>query len=305
MAVLLAGVMYPFARFAAKHHFPKGLAVILFYLALFGVIGLLLSLLIPVIINESRNFSSTFGGITWMNDGMNVLKEFSDRHGFSQGLRSSLNGLESQAPSTLRSIVTVVTSIFGGIAGFIIVLVLSFYLIVEDAALRKLFLNIIPLPYQEFVAQAGGGIIDKLGSWLRGQLVLGLIIGIMYFMGFTLIGLPYAILLAVFGGLLEFIPYVGPFIAAVPAVFLAFSDSPLKAGITLIVIVIIQQLENNIIVPKVMQKAVGLNPIVSIVAFMIGAKLFGVVGAIFAIPVATAISVAWSEGARFRREHVA
>ena len=139
---------------------------------------------------------------------------------------------------------------------------------------------------------------------MRGQLVLGLVIGVMYFVGFTLIGLPYAFLLAVFGGLLEFIPYVGPFLAAVPVLFLALTDSPWRAAIALIVIVLIQQTENNIIVPKIMQKAVGLNPIVSILAFMIGAKLFGIVGAIFAIPVATAISVVLTEGARFRQESI-
>ncbi|MDO8617948.1 MAG: AI-2E family transporter [Candidatus Uhrbacteria bacterium] len=304
IAILLAGVIYPFARWAAAHHFPKGLAVLIFYLLFFGLIGLILTLLIPIIVTESKNLVSTFGGsASWINDASNVLKEFSDRHGFSQNLRSSLDNLSATAPKTLGSLFGIVTSVFGGIAGFIIVLVLSFYLIVEDEAVRKLFLNIVPLRYHEFAVQAGWSIIDKLGSWLRGQLVLGLIIGTLYFIGFSLIGVPYALLLAILGGLLEFIPYVGPFIAAVPAIYLALSDSPLKAVVVLILIVIIQQLENNVIVPKVMQKVVGLNPIVSIVAFMIGAKLFGVVGAIFAIPVATAISVAWSEGMRFRREH--
>jgi predicted PurR-regulated permease PerM len=191
--------------------------------------------------------------------------------------------------------------VFNGVAGFLIVLVLAFYIVVEDDAIKTLFVNVIPSEYQSFATQVAVRVIEKLGDWMRGQLLLGLIIGVLYFIGLIAVGVPYPLLLALFGGLVEFIPYIGPFISAIPVVFLAFTVSPMHAGLALIVIVVIQQLENNVIVPKVMQRAVGLNPIVSIIAFMVGAQLFGMIGAIFSIPVATGLSVAISEYHRWER----
>ena len=305
VAVLLAGVMYPFAQWAAAHKIPKGVAVAFFYIILFGVLASVFSLLIPAIIDQSRTLASTFGDrASWIDSFTQSLRTFTEPSGgdWLQNVSSNVSGLEAQIQKVFGSALDFVAAIFGGIAGFFIVLVLSFYLVVEDSAIKDLFRHVVPPAYQDFCSQIAWGIIDKLGAWLRGQLVLGLIIGILYFIGFSIIGVPYALLLAILGGLLEFVPYVGPFLSAVPAVFFAFTVSPIRALVTMILILIIQRLENDVIVPKVMQKAVGLNPIISIVAFMIGAQLFGLVGAIFAIPIATAISVALTEIMRFRRE---
>ena len=138
---------------------------------------------------------------------------------------------------------------------------------------------------------------------MRGQLVLCLIIGLLSLIAFALLDVPYALLLAVISGLFEFVPYIGPILAGIPAALIAFTVSPTLGLATIGALVIIQQLENNLIVPKVMQKTVGLNPIVSIIAFLIGAKLFGVVGAIVSIPVAIAVEVAISEWNDFSRAH--
>jgi predicted PurR-regulated permease PerM len=301
-AMLIAGVVYPFAHWAEAKRIPKGIAVLFFYIVIFGVMALAFALLIPAILREVGQLLDAFGkNGTQFRDILSAVKQFAEQYGLQTNLQSNVANLQESLQGAASGLFNTLTSIFGGIAGFFIVLVLSFYMIAEEQAARNLFKNLIPTEYQEFAARLVQQMIEKLGSWLRGQLVLGLIIGTLYFIGFTIIGVPYALLLALLGGLLEFVPYLGPLIAAIPAVFLAATDSPLRAVATLVLIVIIQQLENNVIVPKVMQRAVGLNPIVSIIAFMIGAKLFGVVGAIFAIPVATAASVAIFEIVRFRR----
>jgi predicted PurR-regulated permease PerM len=212
-----------------------------------------------------------------------------------------LGGLQQYFGQSVQGVLGYLTTLFGGLAGLVVVLVLSFYLIVEESAVKTLFRNLIPNSYQELVSDLIWKVINSLGDWLRGQLILGVIIGAFYFIAFAIIGVPYPILLALFGGLLEFIPYVGPFIAAVPALILAASVSPLVLLLTLVAIVVIQQLENNLVVPKIMQRTVGLNPIISILAVMIGAQTFGVVGALFAIPVATATSVVISELLRRRQ----
>ncbi|MBU4332000.1 AI-2E family transporter, partial [Patescibacteria group bacterium] len=131
----------------------------------------------------------------------------------------------------------------------------------------------------------------KIGSWLRGQVILMIIIGILSYIGLLILGVRYALLLALFAGLMEIIPYIGPIFGAVPAVFIALTQSPIKGLLVIVLYLIIQQLENNLIVPKIMKRAVGLNPIVVILVILIGGKIAGIVGALIAVPVATAFSV--------------
>lgn len=304
IAFLLAGVIYPFAIWCSKHHIPKSIAVIIFYLLLFGLLALAFALLIPAVFDQTRLFLSNLGGTSenWLKQIVTSVANWSGRQALLQSLPANFTDVEGQLRQTLGSVFNTLVNIFGGIAGFIIVIVLSFYLIAEDTAVKSLFRNVIPNEYQEFATQVIWQMIEKLGAWLRGQFILGLTIGILYFIGYSVVGVPYPLLLALLGGLLEFIPYLGPFISAVPAILLALTISPARALVALVVIIVIQQLESNFIVPKVMQRAVGMNPIVSIIAFMVGAKLFGLVGAIFAIPIATAVSVVLVEGFWFRKK---
>ncbi|MBP9762112.1 AI-2E family transporter [Patescibacteria group bacterium] len=302
IAFLLAGVMYPFVRWMAAHRMPKGVSVLLFYFLLLGFLTLSFVLLIPAVAREigmlAGTYSQSFAWLAGLRDG---LQGVSDKYPLVHNLQTSLGGLQQYFGQSVQGVLGYLTTLFGGLAGLVVVLVLSFYLIVEESAVKTLFRNLIPNSYQELVSDLIWKVINSLGDWLRGQLILGLIIGALYFIAYAIIGVPYPILLALFGGLLEFIPYVGPFIAAVPALILAASVSPLVLLLTVIAIVVIQQLENNLIVPKIMQRTVGLNPIISILAVMIGAQTFGVVGALFAIPVATATSVVISELLRRRQ----
>jgi len=121
--------------------------------------------------------------------------------------------------------------------------------------------------------------------------VLMFAIFILTFLGLTVLGVPYALSLAIIAGLLEIIPYIGPMLSAIPAIIIAFTVSPLTGFLVLVLYVLIQQFENHIIVPQVMRRAVGLHPVAVILALLIGFKLGGVLGAILAVPVATAISV--------------
>ncbi len=302
IALLIAGVLYPLAVWAKAHRIPRGLAVIAAYFVLFGTVALLFALLIPVMLEEVRTFAGVHGGsLEWVSDLADTLKGLADRFALGD-VRSGLSGLLNQLPRSLGNILNAIVAVFGGLASFLIVLVLSFYLIVEEGAVKGVFRYLVPVEHQEFATQLVWQVVDKLGHWLRGQVILSLIIGILYFIGFAIAGIPYALLLSLLGGLFEFIPYVGPFLAAIPVIFFAFSESPWKALVAIIIIVVVQQLENNVIVPKVMQRAIGLNPIVSILAVWAGWELFKVAGAIFSIPIATALSVAVPELLRYRRD---
>lgn len=300
-AMLVAGVVYPFARWAEARRIPKGIAVFAFYLLLFGTISLLFGLLVPRIIEQMRSLVGSYQQAGWLFGDYTVWENLFTKVGMDGSWQGALDGLKDQTGRVIGGLFSTVGDVFGGFVTFFAVLVLSFYMILEESAVKNVFHNLVPAAYQDLASRLVWQMVDKLGGWMRGQLILGSIIGGLYFLAFWAIGVPYALLLALLGGLLEFIPYIGPLIAAVPAVILGLSISPTHALLALIATLVIQRIENDVIVPKVMQKTVGLNPIVSLVAFMVGAKLFGVVGAIFAIPVAMAVSVVLSEVMRSQK----
>ena len=143
---------------------------------------------------------------------------------------------------------------------------------------------------------------EKIGLWLRGQLVLCLIIFLMSWLGLSLLGVKYSLVLAVFAGVTEFIPYLGPFLGAIPAVFVGFTQAPYLCLLVIILYIVIQQTENLFLVPMVMKKAVGLNPVIVIISMLIGGTMAGILGILVALPVATAISVVFSDFVDFKNE---
>lgn len=305
IAFLLAGMLYPLTAWAERHKIPKALAVISIYILLFGIIALLFTLILPPLIEETKTIATAYGTSTvWLTNIINIIKDAADRFGLTANLINSLLGVQAQLQNGQGLLGTLMDA-FSAVAGMLLVLVLSFYIILEEEAVKKFFKDIVPKSYQEVMVNIIFQITYKLGEWMRGQLLLSLIMGVLYLAAFLAIGVPYPVLLALLGGVLEFVPYLGPILAGIPVVLLALTISPLHALIAVVAMLVFNQLENNLIVPKVMQEAIGMNPIVSILAFVIGAQLFGVLGALFAIPVATAMTLVWTELLNFqRRRHL-
>ncbi|MBU1179682.1 AI-2E family transporter [Patescibacteria group bacterium] len=292
VALILATLISPLSDWFAKKRIPRALAVLLIYIVLIGVLSMVLTLLIPPLVEQSGQLIQKLS-VYWddMVSRVSALKDLAVTQGWVGDAQDGLKSLQAGLPKALSGIFSTLSGFFGGIVTFILILVLTFYMVVEGDALKKFFKSIAPERYQPHLVGLMTRAQHKIGLWLRGALTLGLIVGIFVYIGLTILGVKYALVLAILAGLLELIPYFGPPIAAVPAVFLAFSQAPIKGFLVLALYVIIQQLENNILVPKVMQKAVGLNPVVSILSLGIGFKLAGFLGAILAIPVATAVGV--------------
>jgi len=292
VALIFASAVDPWVDNMERIKFPRWLTILLIYILLIIAIFLVVYLLIPPIAEQigqlANNFPDYFEKLGGALEG---VRNFSVEHGVMGELDQGLNAIKDNLSGALTSVFSTVAGIFGGIISFFVVLVITFYMTVEESAMKRTLTYILPSKYQPFTLQLINKVQKKIGAWLKGQLILSLILGIMSYVGLLILGVNYALILALVAAIGEFIPYLGPVIAAVPAVFLAFSQSPLKALLVLILYIIIQQIENNILVPKVMQRAVGLNPIISIIALLVGAKVAGIVGVILAIPVATAISV--------------
>jgi len=292
VSLVLASALGPWVDWMQKRKIPRVLGIAIIYLILFGFIITTLSLIIPPIASEvndlAQNFPQYFERII---SGVKVLKNYTIEHGLLDNIKDSLGTISSNLQGAAGSVFSTVTGIFGGIFSFFLVVVITFYMVVEEHAVRKIIWSLAPPKHQPYIMQLVNRMQSKIGLWLRGQLILSLIIFALIYVGLKILGVEYALVLALVAGITEFVPYLGPILAAIPAIFLAFTQSPMLALFVAILYYIVQLTENNIIVPKLMQKVVGLNPIVSIAVLLIGWQLAGVIGMVLSIPVATAISV--------------
>jgi predicted PurR-regulated permease PerM len=185
--------------------------------------------------------------------------------------------------------------VFQSIVSLLLIFVLAYYMVVEVESLKRLVRNIAPERYQPSIVGVITRVQRKLGDWMRAQLILSGAVAALTYVGLLIIGLPYALVLGLLVGVLELVPYAGPVIAAVPGIFLALSLSPFKAVLALAVYVLVQQAESHFLIPKVNQKFVGVNPIVSIMALLLGARLGGILGVLVAIPIAASITMLLEE----------
>jgi predicted PurR-regulated permease PerM len=290
VAVFFAAAITPLVDWLQRRKIPRPLAMIMIYAIMFLVISLIIGFLVPPISRQVNDIADKFPQYYhYVSEGFDKIKGSSD----SINITNLIGEVSGKASSGLLS---VLSSIFGGVVFFIVVLVIVFYMAVEEKAIEKIVESIVPDKHQADVTCLLYRIQDKLGQWLRNVLALGGIIAVLIFFILLPVMPRYALILALFAGLTEFIPYVGPFLGAIPAVFLALSiGSWFTVGYVIVAYTIVQQSENHFIVPRIMKRAVGLHPIVSIIAIMIGARLGQVlaigpvVGVLLAIPVATTI----------------
>jgi len=292
VSLVLASALDPLVSLLQRRKIPRGVGIILIYFILFITIGLVLYLIIPPIIRQVNDLSESLPYyLEKITFGFSALKEYTSQHGLFDNIKNSLGSFNSGLEKAAGGVFSTVSGIFGSIFSFFLVLVITFYMVVEENAMKKIIWSVVPEEYQPYTLRLVGRMQKKIGFWIQGQLILSVIIFALTFAGLSILGVNYALVLALIAGLTEFIPYLGPTIASIPAIFLAFTQSPMLALFVLVLYYIIQLVENNVIVPKLMQKMVGLNPVVSIVVLLVGFKIAGVVGAIMSIPVATAVGV--------------
>ncbi|PIR13306.1 hypothetical protein COV49_02690 [Candidatus Falkowbacteria bacterium CG11_big_fil_rev_8_21_14_0_20_39_10] len=292
VSLVLASALSPSVDWMQRRRIPRPLGIVFIYLTLLIIISSAVYLIIPPIIEQindlSKNFPYYFEKIMERLIG---FRDYALEYGFLDNIKTGLNAVSANLQTAAGGVFSTVTGIFGSIISFFLVLVFTFYMLAEKDAMRKIVWSVAPIQHQPYIMQLISRMQVKIGLWLRGQLILSLIIFILIFTGLKILGVKYALTLALIAGLTEFVPYLGPILAAIPAIFLSLTQSPMLALFVAVLYYIVQLVENNIIVPKVMQKVVGLNPIVSITVLLIGFKVAGVVGAVLSIPVATALSV--------------
>ncbi len=300
-ALFLASLIQPVADWAHEYHIPRGLTVIVSYIIGIGLLVMTITLMVPTLVDQAQKLGPIFGA-RWesVQDVMAGIKDMAVKYDLLSD--NGFASIQTQVAETVARLMKTLTGIFGGIAAFVIILVITYYLVAQDKKALTLVNDWVPKKHQKFALRLVDELQQQMSRWFAGQATLSLIIGVMVFAVLSILDIEGALVFAIFAGLLEFIPYLGPILSSVPIIFVAFTQSPLQGFLALAVLVLIQQAENHIIVPKVMQQAVGLNPLISIISMLVGARLFGIAGALLAIPFATALMVVIKEVREYREK---
>lgn len=279
VAVILTSALSPFVGLMTRLKLPKALGIAITYIIIISAVISLIAIVIPPLLEETRRLFL-------------ILPPHLDN--LFEIIAIDRSVLDVQLANISRNAFSITLSIFDNILTIIFLLVLTFYLILERENLESRSAALF-VGREERMKRLIVKIEEKLGGWFRGQLFLSLIIGVLTYIGLVILGIPYALPLAVVAGVLEVVPVIGPIISAIPAILIALTISPILSLGVVAMYVIIQQLENHLIVPQVMKRAVGLNPLVVILAIAIGSRLLGFAGALLAVPIAVVLQIIVTE----------
>ncbi|MEK7612490.1 MAG: AI-2E family transporter [Patescibacteria group bacterium] len=298
LAIVISTAFNPLVSFMEKKRIPRIIGTLLVYLVAIGAIGVILYAFVPIAMAELANLLTYSGKLLEPVFGApNVEVAL-------QALNVNLSQINDFLFDGGISLAALTTKFFGGLFSAVAIFVLSFYLTAGKDGVEKFLLAILPAAYEPKALRIYERVSRKIGRWLTGQIFMSLIVGIVVFLGLWLLGVRYSLFLGTIAVIAELVPYVGPIFTGSLAALIAFGDSFPLGIYAILLFVAIQQLENHILVPAVMRYTTTLDPVVILIALLIGAKLFGVMGLILAIPVAVffqEIVEDWAETKQSRR----
>jgi len=308
LALLFGTILEGPVQFFEDRRFPRPAAILAVYVIILGSLALLLVAIVPMIADEASQFSDDVPELLsdlqadWAASSNPLLSGPGDQ--LLERAINILNGGESAEPTPgiVDQAIPVLTSLTGGLVSALTLLVITFYYLLEKRLLRGLILDTLTDRFRPRVDRLWTEVETKVGGWMRGQLVLCLIIGTTATISYGIIGLEFWPLLGLWAGLTEIIPIIGPWIGGIPAVLIALTMSWELALITTAIILVMQSLENWVLVPRVMRGAVGLTPLTVFIAILAGTQLMGVIGAVLAIPIAATIQVILTDFLDRRRD---
>ena len=273
---------------------PRWLAILVIYLAILGVLALIgLAVIPPLIVQAAALWErapAEFNRFqTWLIQHHLLTREVT--------LEQAVENAPSTGANAVGTVLVAISSLIGGVFGVITILILSFYFLIEAESMVAYFVRFVPVARRGDVAIAAREAVGKVSAWLRAQFVLAGVMGWFAAAGLWLMGVPYYYVIALIAAIGETIPVIGPIIGGVTAVAVALTVSAKLALTVGIYFLVLHQLEANVLVPKIMERRVGVSPVAVIIALLIGGELYGLVGAILAIPTAAILSVIVEEAA--------
>jgi predicted PurR-regulated permease PerM len=287
IAIIISSAIDPVADFLSKRRVPRVLSVLFVYIVFLGLITLSGFLIVPPLTAQFNEIGQADVYEAFASK-IGVYRESLSHSPIGQAIN---NNFKDFANSFSGTIFATTKGVVTGIVSVITILVISFYLAIEENGMKNFIKHLAPYKHQAYVFRLITKIQRKMGAWVLGQIILSAVIFGLVFIGLTILKVEYALVLALLAGLFEIVPLIGPFVSGAVGVFFAFLQSPPLAIAVLIMWIIAQQLENHIIVPIVMSKSVGLNPILIILGVLVGGTLGGILGILIAVPVMSGISV--------------
>ncbi len=316
MAAFIALVMDPHVRRLERMKVPRGIGVLILYLTFLSIALFLVVSLIPIVATQIQDLArfmnqsaDTFLSnpevhFAFLPDNMNVyLSDWAQQVLQTMGIKDRAaalfqfgQNLSGVAQSSISFAVQVAGSLFNFLVNAVLILFLAFFIQMEREKIGDFIRVLLPREYRPYYDAKADAVHQKVSQWFQGQLILCLVIGVLVFIALFILGMPYAQTLALLAGFMEFIPYAGPIISALPAVFIALTQSGFGwALVVLAVYYAIQICENNLLVPLVMKHAVGLSPIAIMFGMLVGVSfpsvVHPVIGIILAVPTTAIITI--------------
>ena len=310
-AIVIASAIEPGVISLTRHKIPRVFAVLFVYLCLFGLFFTVFYFFLPSLLEDFATF------ISRLPTYLAALSSAGAFDTYSQilGLPSPSDIPSPQIMESVRNAFnigaygnafTAVTQIFGGLLSFILIIVFSFYFAVVETGVDDFLRVVTPKKYQSYIQDLWRRSQRKIGLWMQGQLILALIVGVLVYLGLTILGVPHALVLAFVAAVFEIIPVFGPTLAAVPAVGIAFvAGGPTLGLMAIALYVVVQQFENHLIYPLVVTRVVGVPPLLVILALIVGGELAGFLGIILSVPVAAILQELVNDMESGRLSHAA
>ena len=295
-AIILASAIEPVVRRLKRLKIHRVVGVIIVYVLLALLLSTLLIFFVPLVVSDTVSFLQNLPDNITLGELWSPIKDVGVTLGSTNlgahtvSVSDFVSSFQSVLVGSGSGIFKTASIVFGGVLSFMLIVVLSFYLAVQEDGVDDFLRIITPVRHHDYIINLWKRSQRKIAFWLQGQIILGIVVGVLVYLVLMVVGIPHALVLAVFAALFEIIPVFGPIIASIPAIMLAFSDGGIGKGVLLICLyMIIYQFESQLFYPLVVKKIVGISPIVVILALVIGAKLAGVLGALIAVPLSAAL----------------
>lgn len=308
-SIILAYLLNPIVQVFEKRNIPRIYSVIIVYLIFLALILVFALILVPRLIKDIKVMvvNLPYYSLQFQNM-VNSFQETYMNSNLPQGIKDviseSIINLQDLIIVTLQSILDSVVNAFSKILNIIIVPVIVFYLLKDAAYFKKQALLLLPKKHRNKTILLFRDIDNAFGRFIRGQIIVAMFISILTTTALTIINVKYAVILGLFAGISDIIPYFGPIIAIIPTVLFALFDSPAKAIYAAFAFILIQQIEGGILTPKIIGESVGVHPVYVILSLFIGGKLMGIVGMILAVPVLVAIKLTVRHLLRYAKHEV-
>lgn len=291
LSIVIAAAVEPGVNLLRKIKIPRLLGALIVYSIGLLLLASVFYTVLPTLLGEIKQLSNEMPAS--YTELLKNVEEFfgktSQNGNTEQQIRSFLSGIQSGLSTGASNLFSFTFNLFGGIVSFILVFVISFYLVLQKDGLENFLKSIIPEVHQDYAIDLWKRVQYKLGKWFQGQLLLAVFVGTFMLLALWLMGVKYALTIAFMIAVLEIIPVIGPIIAGFITFALISFQSPMLALVGTIVYLLAEQLQAHLFLPRVMAKTIGLNPIIIIVALLVAGKLIGFWGIILALPITVTI----------------